>query len=370
MEKILTKKKQNVFSTFLGDVSNLTPSFRSLLQTNADFPPIPKPHENDWLSEHEEEGQSFDEYVISNPNKVSMHRNVIYILPLGEFTDLSIKTLHDYVGRFFQTTTIVRPAYNLSNTDFSPRINQQTFNKQILTKDILAFLPTVLPADAYCLIAVTMVDLYPEPAWNFVFGMATLNARVGVFSLARYSWDLFSNWSDTGKEHNAQRILMRACKVVTHETGHMFGMKHCIHFSCLMNGCNSVPELDESPLYLCPVCLRKLSYSVSMDPLKRYTELLEFYTERGHAEWAGVKGWTERQLARVSVKGSIERLLVRVGVKRGIKRQLTRVFDALVKSKKKKSKKDSARTCIIILLLFLVPLFFCLFFLVYLWKHI
>jgi archaemetzincin len=31
-----------------------------------------------------------------------------------------------------------------------------------------------------------MEDLYPEPSWNFVFGQASLNERVGVYSFARY----------------------------------------------------------------------------------------------------------------------------------------------------------------------------------------
>ena len=33
---------------------------------------------------------------------------------------------------------------------------------------------------------VMLSDLYPEDDWNFVFGMASLRKRTGVFSLARY----------------------------------------------------------------------------------------------------------------------------------------------------------------------------------------
>lgn len=43
-----------------------------------------------------------------------------------------------------------------------------------------------VPADAYCMIAITLNDIYPGEKWNFVFGMASLNERVGLFSLARY----------------------------------------------------------------------------------------------------------------------------------------------------------------------------------------
>ena len=32
----------------------------------------------------------------------------------------------------------------------------------------------LLPKDAYCLLVVTMYDIYPKPEWNFVFGLADL----------------------------------------------------------------------------------------------------------------------------------------------------------------------------------------------------
>ena len=34
---------------------------------------------------------------------------------------------------------------------------------------------------------------------------------------------------------------------MTHEIGHMFGIKHCVHFNCLMNGSNHEEENDSKP---------------------------------------------------------------------------------------------------------------------------
>jgi hypothetical protein len=34
-------------------------------------------------------------------------------------------------------------------------------------------------------------DLYPEDDWNFVFGIASLIKRTGVFSIARYDENFF-----------------------------------------------------------------------------------------------------------------------------------------------------------------------------------
>ena len=44
----------------------------------------------------------------------------------------------------------------------------------------------IVPPDAFCVGAITLCDLYPRDDWNFVFGIATLANRVGVYSLARH----------------------------------------------------------------------------------------------------------------------------------------------------------------------------------------
>lgn len=51
---------------------------------------------------------------------------------------------------------------------------------------MLNFLKARVTADAFCVLAVSMEDLYPEPSWNFVFGQASLRERVGAYSFARY----------------------------------------------------------------------------------------------------------------------------------------------------------------------------------------
>jgi len=96
-----------------------------------------------------------------------------------------------------------------------------------------------------------MTDLYPEPSWNFVFGQASLRERVGVYSFARYDSAFYGEARDRDYE---TLLLRRSCKVLAHETGHMFGLAHCIYFNCLMNGSNHLAESDRRPLHLCPVC--------------------------------------------------------------------------------------------------------------------
>jgi archaemetzincin len=168
---------------------------------------------------------------------------------------------------------------------FTNRTNSMTRRQQILTGDVLEWLKGKLAGDAFCVLAITMEDLYPEPSWNFVFGQASFTERVGVYSFARYDPAFFGE--ARGKDYQ-KLVLRRSMKVLTHETGHMFGLAHCIYFSCLMNGSNHLQESDRRPLHLCPVCLRKLQFSVGFDVVKRYQALAQFDEQAGledEARW-------------------------------------------------------------------------------------
>ena len=63
-----------------------------------------EPQPYDWLATFKETGQTFDEYISSNPTIPTNERNVIYIQPLGKFKpDQSrvIKTATDYLAAFY-----------------------------------------------------------------------------------------------------------------------------------------------------------------------------------------------------------------------------------------------------------------------------
>ncbi|MEM7036157.1 MAG: archaemetzincin, partial [Bacteroidota bacterium] len=120
-------------------------------------------------------------------------------------------------------------------------------------------------------------------SWNYVFGQASLKNRVGVFSFARYDPRF---WNEETDASTKTLVLQRAAKVLTHETGHMFGFAHCIHYECNMNGSNNLPETDGAPMHLCPVCLRKLHHAIGFDPAHRYKGLQRFYKANGLTEEA------------------------------------------------------------------------------------
>lgn len=280
----------------LGNLFEETETFRLLLTPDADFRPMPLPRANDWLSFYHEAGQTFDEYRDSNANRPDDTRRVIYLLPIGDFAEESSPAFTQvrlYTAAFFQMEARILPAYHPHDLEFEPRKNPRSGHRQILTAAILKFLKTQLPADAYCLLGVTMEDLYPQRSWNFVFGQASLSERVGIFSLARYD-PVF--WGDERGPRYREQILQRSCKVLVHETAHMFGLPHCIYFDCVVNGSNHLAETDAKPQHPCPVCLRKLHHAIAFDPAKRYRELAAFY--RRH-QWFDELDWINRQLARL-----------------------------------------------------------------------
>ncbi len=280
----------------IGATDGLPAVLQRAFGADESFDPVPIPSPGDWLAVHREPGQTFEEFRRSRPNRPDAQRRVLYLQPLGAFPEQqspSLEKLRQYAAAFFQTEVKALPPLSLSAGGFTNRTNSTTGRRQILTEDVLRWLKGKLPADAFCLLAITMEDLYPEPSWNFVFGQASLTERVGVYSFARYDPAFYG--AERGQDYQ-KLVLRRSMKVLTHETGHMFGLAHCIYFSCVMNGSNHLQESDRRPLHLCPVCLRKLQFSVGFDVVKRYQELMQFNQGAGFEDEAK---WLTQRLEKI-----------------------------------------------------------------------
>jgi len=250
------------------------------------FEPLPEPGPHDWLANHPEHGQTFDDFVASRPNRPDAQRRTIELQPLGAFGDDAppLGVLQELAEVFFALPVRLRPPLAVDRAAVTSRRNPIGGQEQLLTSDILRLLKRSIPSDAFCVVGITMIDLYPEPSWNFVFGQASLRERVGVYSFARYVPPL------AGGRADPRLVLRRSFKVLAHETSHMFGIEHCTFFRCLMNGSNHLAESDARPLHLCPVDLRKLQWSIGFDVAERYRRLLELSRRCGfddEAEWIG-----------------------------------------------------------------------------------
>lgn len=277
----------------IGNLEGLPNPLQRALDPGKDFVLMGQPKAGDWLAEHKESGQTFREFANSNPVRPNSHQNKLYLQPLGRFREghsPSLATLKAYAQAFFAMEVEILPALAIENSKLTHRKNPYNGKRQILTHDILMLLKRNLPSDAFCMLAITMEDLYPHPSWNFVFGQASLRERVGVFGFARYDPTFYG---EKRTKSYQKLLLQRSCKVLVHETGHMFTLAHCLFFKCVMNGSNHLQESDARPQFLCPVCLRKLRYSIGFDVVKRYRTLLYFYQE---ASFEGEAKWVSRRL--------------------------------------------------------------------------
>lgn len=283
----------------VGPLEHLPPATRSAFEYTSHFSPIPTPGPDDWLRVHPEPGQTVHDYLASRPNRPEPPRDHIYVLPLGELPAARGPTLDELAAHaraYFGRPVQVLPVRTLAELDVPTR--QHEGHHQLSATAVLDVLQDELPHDAYCLIAVTLEDLWPGDDWSYVFGYARLHARVGVFSFARYHPDFF------GESFAVDRkvVVQRALKVMSHELGHMFGLEHCIHLHCIMNGANHLSELDRAPLDPCPVCLRKLHVALGFDPQTRYRELADQYTRLGlheAADWSRQRwAYLRREAAR------------------------------------------------------------------------
>jgi archaemetzincin len=237
------------------------------------------PQPGDWLDTFKEPGQTFDEYLQSNPTRPEGERRVLYVQPLGHFTPAQTRVVAlaaDYMSRFFSLPVRVREPAPLDKVPRralrdSPVGGGRQIQAGYVMMEVLR--PT-LPADAAALIGFTSSDLFPDETMNYVFGQANLKERVGV-------WSLYWLGRPDADEVNFKFTLLRTLKIAAHETGHMFSIQHCTKYECVMNGTNSLNETDRGPLDACPECTAKLCWAAGADPRERYARLAEFCAQHG-----------------------------------------------------------------------------------------
>ena len=240
-------------------------------------------HDGDWLVSQKEAGETFEEYIASNPTLPTAERRTINIQPIGTFSGEQKRVIQltaDYMKAFYNLPVKLNREMPLGNVPKgkSRKIEYRN-NLQIRTNYFLDdVLPKMLPKDAAAFIAFTNYDLYPGETWAFVFGQASFENRVGVYSLYRFA--------DPRGRVDTNLLLSRTLKIAMHETGHMFSMKHCIKYECLMSGTNNLDETDRRPLDDCPECMAKVAWAMKYDPVERYNNLAAFWKKNGRPEEA------------------------------------------------------------------------------------
>lgn len=133
--------------------------------------------------------------------------------------------------------------------------------------------------DAIGVLSFTDVDLFTKQLANFCFGYG-IPSLGGIQSVHRFTPE-FTNEIFRRPEREENAMLMRCCKIATHEIGHMFGLGHCTYYECLMKGTNHLNQTDRNPPYFCPVCYRMLHKCIKWDHVKRYKDITDLCIEFG-----------------------------------------------------------------------------------------
>jgi archaemetzincin len=95
------------------------------------------------------------------------------------------------------------------------------------------------------------------------------------------------NGDADGRREMRRLCAFRTAMTAAHETGHMFGMRHCIAYECGMNGSNHADERDRQPFEFCPECQPKLWWTLRLDPLARSRQLERVARKHGFDGLAG-----------------------------------------------------------------------------------
>jgi archaemetzincin len=270
-------------SSPLGPLDDIPPALRPAFDERA-HRPLPRAVVRDG-----EPPQTYAQFLAERPPRSQPGARTIAILPIGEYPrGFVVEYEAVRLVRSPEPTLIARflEAWFGLPTRWLPAMSDEVLERlparelegrrQLDATAVLEWLRERRPADASCVLALTLEDLYADDA-AWVFGYASVVERVGVHSMLRYDPG-FADVTARGPEFE-HVILTRALRVLAHEVAHMFGLRHCLHFECLMNATAGIEDLDRLPLHLCPVCLRKLWSVTGISIVSRWEQLVSLSDE-------------------------------------------------------------------------------------------
>lgn len=279
------------------------------------FKPISQPTDSlDWLAQHREKEQSCESFMNTSPidSRIKLgEEKFIYFVEIGENTKLNFNDLIDYCQRYFakdpvklfhKKITIEKEDKNyygmIDDVKLKLKSRSESRHTQIDVKSLHKVLYKVMPDDAFCMIGLTEYDLFEDDSDLFIAGLVAPIRRVAAFSYFRYnpriSYSEFDWFSVRNKKSSSKNdytvLLLRACRLMVHETCHLLGVGHCVYLNCCMNGSGHIKEDFSQSHFLCPVDLKKMQAIFKFNLSEYYWGLKEFFDkhrQNSESKWLG-----------------------------------------------------------------------------------
>ncbi|MFV8750254.1 archaemetzincin [Nannocystaceae bacterium ST9] len=261
-----------------------------------DREPLPPGHEPppSGLPIGDEPGQDLASFLTEPRRPITAERRTLELLPIGEYPrgfvveyervhlvrSPELELLRRFASAWFGLP--VRVAAALSDELLETQAPQREFEgrRQFDAEALLGTLAPLRSPDAHSLLGLTLEDLWsPSLEGQWVFGLAAVERGLAIHSMLRYDPGLRS--ADERPPDFERIIRDRGLRVLVHELGHLLGIRHCVHFCCVMNPTAGLADLDRLPLRLCPICLDKLNAATGVDRLARALALRDLYAELG-----------------------------------------------------------------------------------------
>ncbi len=234
----------------------------------------------DWLSENFEEGQSLTEFRaawkprdIDRSQRIQIFRYDNSDQRLKPLSDPAIPPLSEILRAYFPRVEFVFTALSDQQQCALVSSGIKKENGPHLGCGFLVNLASKVrklsPEPPFAVTLLTETDLHDETdssADGWVFGYSEPNKGGICVSWERCKRD--------GEDFSRSRCFV---SLLLHEICHVFYIKHCVVFDCLMNGVNGEEELAAQSLHLCPECHAKLFDILRFDPIDRFDSLRKIF---------------------------------------------------------------------------------------------
>lgn len=165
----------------------------------------------------------------------------IYVLPLGAIGTPAVSAVEEVLRAAFEAETCrLEPAEE-------PEDSHDAVRHQYSSIHIMRDLVKRVPDDADRLLVLTEKDIF-IPMLSFIYGQAQLGGTTALVSLARLRQEFY------GLPPNEALLHARLRKESIHETGHTFGLVHCLDRTCPMSLSTSILQLDTKGNHFCAGC--------------------------------------------------------------------------------------------------------------------